>query len=482
MDPQVYKKTHSRIRELNALTEEEEPLYTTMTGSLAECWRFYADSDEYGAAYIPGNRLLLLGPGGRVPAENLPSSIEYFKRTEPYDPTVIPGDIDTVYREVRPDGTVAFWRWVVRGSGDPSALPDGYCPIPNNFYLIDGKGIAVKDIAEIRAGFPNPTREFDVNIGVPESPQSDVLYIGAGNKLVHTKGTGNAIVAYDTAVPGTESVNTFGDTLSVPRLIFNSTGHVSGLSIDSIIIPNTAADTSNDGIVKIGTMATTIGASNDAGTTAPTLQKPYVFVSAADHVHNAKQLKFEGLPGNDVIYKMSETVGFDFYAQMNIGPVSNVNAPDSSLIYSSISQVCSWQADDGIFTPVYVEQTIQNKAINSNTYVNLANLSITKSGLYLVSVSGEIQITANEVSGNAVNVPYEFEGFVRIGGSTSVPRGMVVTGTYTLSVTKTFNVSTIVKVESGTAIIPVEVQIAPRQGQGHIFSVSKATMSAVMLK
>jgi hypothetical protein len=254
------------------------------------------------------------------------------------------------------------------------------------------------------------------------------------------------------------------------------------LSIDSIVIPNTAADTMKAGIVKIGTTATTIGASNDAGTTALTLQNPYVFVSAADHVHNAKQLKFEGLPGNDVIYKMSEPVGFDFYAQMNIGPVSNVNAPDSSLIYSSISHVCSWQDDDSIFTPVHVEQTVQNKAINSNTYVNLANLSITKSGIYLVSVSGEIQITANEVSGNAVNVPYEFEGFVRIGGSSSVPRGMVVTGTYTLTVTKTFNVSTIVKVDNGTVIIPVDVQIAPRQGQGHIFSVSKATINAVMLK
>ena len=132
MDPQIYKKTHKRIRELNGLSDSEiDPLVTSVSPEITAPWYFAADSAEGGTAGIEASRVLILGPQRRVPAENMLSAISYL----PPDGTAVVavdtlaqlpavGSIDKIYRiDHEPGCSVFYVRWVDRDSEDPPYIP-----------------------------------------------------------------------------------------------------------------------------------------------------------------------------------------------------------------------------------------------------------------------------------------------------------------------------------------------------------------------
>ena len=408
MDSEVYKKTHKRIRELNQFDAEgSDPLYDLVLGN-ASVWNFPADTrflDESGAEISPvptdngtlritADKLVVLGPNGKVPAAKLPSYISYVGRAVPLVDPSTPGDVGTVYYV--DDGAIrTYYRYIVKDGGT-----SGYYPIANNLKLADGEGTVVTDARSPSS--PKDTRKIDIALGTPIGTYQNTLGITQSGQLVHGV-SGVSAGSYPGDQP--QSVN-FGDTFTVPVFTVNSTGHVTGVTTASVTVPSTGIDDSGTaGLATVGTTVTSIGSTNDPGHAS-------AGVSAVDHVHDAADLVITNFPvGSPYTYDMSGNVTIDFNQMLGSTNAASVlpNAAPSNGTYvlkANASQQARWVSKNDFFATASISNATSSVSNIDNTDPGILSWSGLVAGrLYLVNLEIGYRIVNPLVSGSADHLP-----------------------------------------------------------------------------
>ena len=327
----VYHKTHRRINELHRLdfvysgsTEDEKISEMVRDGDFAARWELpldYAlaegdsgyDEELDNTLNITGNRLLILGPNRKVPAVFLPSYISYIDAvvtgelvsdTEfEVDGEAVTPDMDKVYFDT---ATTEYYRWV-ESDGNTSK----FYPIPNAYQMVDGDGTTLV----VNSGADH-SRQIDLNVGSPADPYdastADAPLEIYNEQLIH-RTISNYVPVYVSLVgPGINQTPQFtGDEFRIPHFSVTQTGHVydNSSATCTVMMPRTAATTSVQGLVKIGTSATKVSSSSLPGTTSGS---GYLLVSAADHTHSADKITFTFGRGQDIVYDMSADKTVDF--------------------------------------------------------------------------------------------------------------------------------------------------------------------------
>lgn len=497
MDPQIYKKTHKRIRELNGLSDSEiDPLVTSVSPEITAPWYFAADSAEGGTAGIEASRVLILGPQRRVPAENMLSAISYL----PPDGTAVVavdtlaqlpavGSIDKIYRiDHEPGCSVFYVRWVDRDSEDPPYIPR-YAWVATNVPLVQGDGTVISDVV-VRAGLPYATRAVDINIGAPAARDSDILRFSY-QRLVHSKsGVGDS----GASAPGTQTIATFGDTIKVPEYEVDSTGHVKNLTYSEVTMPDTPASTADDGLVMVGQTSDIkqIGSSASIGTANT---DGYMLMAPADHIHTASKLIFTNIPvsGSERLeYQMSTEKTLNML-DLHIYPATNnLSAIDPNMMLTKVAANASqWQSDrTAISTNTYSGTTGYNEIPVDGTSAVMSHISnIAEPGIYLATAELGVFIGMAPVSGTPVNVPFEYACELNMTGD-PITRKFNFSGTHGIPTmisgeyydTQRVTVSALLDLTSANAVdLTAKIQIYGT-GDGRIFMGNCTSFKIVRLK
>ena len=497
MDPQIYKKTHKRIRELNGLSDSEiDPLVTSVSPEITAPWYFAADSAEGGTAGIEASRVLILGPQRRVPAENMLSAISYL----PPDGTAVVavdtlaqlpavGSIDKIYRiDHEPGCSVFYVRWVDRDSEDPPYIPR-YAWVATNVPLVQGDGTVISDVV-VRAGLPYATRAVDINIGAPAARDSDILRFSY-QRLVHSKsGVGDS----GASAPGTQTIATFGDAIKVPEYEVDSTGHVKNLTYSEVTMPDTPASTADDGLVMVGQTSDIkqIGSSASIGTANT---DGYMLMAPADHIHTASKLIFTNIPvsGSERLeYQMSTEKTLNML-DLHIYPATNnLSAIDPNMILTKVAANTSlWQSDrTAISTNTYSGWTGSYVIATDGTSSVMSHISdIAEPGIYLATAELGVFIGMAPVSGTPVNVPFEYACELNMTGD-PITRKFNFSGTHGIPTavsgayydTQRVTVSALLDLTSANAVdLTAKIQIYGT-GDGRIFMGNCTSFKIVRLK
>jgi len=498
MDPQIYKKTHTRIRELNGLPDSEiDPLVTSVSPEITGPWYFVADSTEGDTAGIEASRVLILGPQRRVPAENMLSAISYL----PPDGTAVVavdtmaqlpavGSIDKIYRiDHEPGCSVFYVRWVDRDLEDPPYNPR-YAWVATNVPLEKGDGTVISDVV-VRAGLPYATRAVDINIGAPEARVNDILRISESTtkRLVHSKsGVGDS----GASAPGAQTIATFGDAIKVPEYEVDSTGHVKNLTYSEVTMPDTPASTANAGLVMVGQTSDIkqIGSSASIGTANT---DGYMLMAPANHVHTASNLVFTNIPvSGSLEYQMSGDKTLDML-DLHIYPATNnLNAIDANMMLTKVSANTSlWQPDrTAIATNSYSGGTGTYEIPADGTSVVMSHISnIAEPGIYLATAELGVFIGMAPVSGTPVNVPFEYACELNMTGD-PITRKFNFSGTHGIPTvvsgeyydTQRVTVSALLDLTSANAVdLTAKIQIYGT-GDGRIFKGNCTSFKIVRLK
>lgn len=418
MADESYNQTHKRIRELNGIADSE-PLDYSVSAAITCPWYFVADSSNGDTLGVCANRILLLGPQGKVPAENLRSAISYLPEdgealvvVNTLDDLPEVGSIDKVYRIDHEPGRAPFYmRWAVTESGGTTVSE--YVHIATNVVYRNGEGTVMSD-ADVRTGLPETTRKVDIRVGSPGSVNNTIIDIADGY-LVHSKsGVGDSPVSS----PGVQNVNTFGDGVKILELDVNATGHVTDLGYETVTVPVYGAGTNYGGLVQAGENSDVepVGSALYAG---DAVSVGHILLAAADHVHTASELSFTNLPiqnHSTVTYRMSANTGLNM-TDLNIYPASNMlNTMTDSLLLTKVSPSTSlWNTDRASFesdsymgwTGSYVVNTYYATLGTPTVLSHISNID--KPGIYLATAEVGIYIYTGAVDSAAVNVPYEYD-------------------------------------------------------------------------
>lgn len=497
MDPQIYKKTHKRIRELNGLSDSEiDPLVNSVSPEITEPWYFAADSDEGGTAGIEASRVLILGPQRRVPAENMLSAISYLSPdgtavvavdTLAQLPAV--GSIDKIYRIDHEPGCPVFYvRWVDRDLEDPPYSPR-YAWVATNVPLVHGDGTVISDVV-VRTGLPYATRAVDINIGAPAARDTNILRF-SHQRLVHSKsGVGDS----GASAPGAQTIATFGDAIKVPEYEVDSTGHVKNLTYSEVTMPDTPASTDDAGLVMVGQTSDIkqIGSSASIGTANT---DGYMLMAPADHVHTASKLIFTNIPvsGRERFeYQMSDEKVLDM-RDLHIYPATNnPNAIDANMMLTKVAvNVSQWKSDrTAIATNTYSGSTGYHDIPVDGTSAVMSHISnIAEPGIYLATAELGVFIGMAPVSGTPVNVPFEYACELNMTGD-PITRKFNFSGTHGIPTmisgeyydTQRVTVSALLDLTSANAVdLTAKIQIYGT-GDGRIFKSNCASFKIVRLK
>ena len=415
MDPLVYAKTHTRIRDLREFEADQgDPLGAIVSTDEAKRWRTVFDNEEYenqGLSYgIPLDRVLILSQNRKVPAAYLPSYVAFIGGIvdggtyipNSADPRLFlprPGDPDygnmnLIYKVKRsgvgePD---IFYRYIYL---DPATISDWYevyHSIPVNMKFINGNGTLVSDIIDPSTG--TYSRRIDVNVGAPSAHSSNILALSGGT-LVHT-------LSSSTSQPGSTTAQTpaFGGTFSVPRVTLDTVtpvstaGHVDSMSDSEMTFPSSTATTGSAGLLTIGTNIRPIGYTS-AGTTGSPV------AAAADHVHSMAMLEFEHDGFTLLRYNGTTNLDFDFREILKASlPAAAAATPDTYVLVSNGATTnnqygsTEWKPSDYMFASEFGSAAGTRTALNEQI-AQLCTLSgITAGGLYMVNVDVNVQVTA----------------------------------------------------------------------------------------
>jgi len=408
--------TDERIRELDPLSTDE---LTKVIRSATEAAKWTVPLDhtpatgetDKGTLQIPVSRLGILTASRLVPQSMLPNQVSEIKfgdmdtsgttwvftetstgnKYAAPDPSQVSGatapDIDTVYIDNSPSTEYNQYRFVEAAS--PTTTDVGlFVPIPSDLIMVDGKGTTVTDNKS------DYTRKIDVVIGTPsQEPASgtNMLFVNSNNQLVHST-TGAAGSYGSAATPG------FGQTFNVPSFTVNSTGHITGAEYKTVKIPDTAATSGTQGLVRIGTTAEDIKTSSSGGT--PATSGGYVLVSAADHTHKAYLLT---LSNNNVSggtkYRGTSDVTYDFTNVLKCTlPTSAPTASTNVLTYDGTK--AAWADMETLMVPrlATVTGSISGSTVTYTASDNGNGLSI--------SVSGTTLTLTGAISGHVYHVSY----------------------------------------------------------------------------
>lgn len=375
-------------------------------------------STDKGSKQVPLSRVALLTKStGLVPQSMLPSRIDNvvtgtmsvdcttftsdtspfvkYKATTPRDSGEECPSIDDLYSHW--DSTkkdYQQYRYVPTADIGTASETGSFVPIPSDLVMVDGEGTEVTDV------LANYTRQVDIVIGAPAAG-TGVLEIQSG-KLIHTT-SGVTQSSVPVQFPSlTPTVSNFGDSFNVPKLTVNNTGHVTAGQTVNITIPSTAASyddttvppTSIAGLVKIGTNIQSIKQNLDKGTTAPTQQKPYVEVAAADHVHAAGgslTLQNANAPNGNVVYNGSAGVTYDCTHLLKATLPST--APTDGQILIANNGAAAWENPGSVFTEAYAFGSVVANS-TAATASSVAALSMTNAATKGISFnSGTSSLT-----------------------------------------------------------------------------------------
>ena len=481
MDPIIYKKTHKRIRELNAFTAPQgDPIGSLVCSSEAKNWRAVFDDEEVGddgLSYgIAINRLLMLSPNRKVPAAFLPSSISssdgrihtYQYTAGSTDPreclpqpgTTDYGDMDIIYKvdmsgEGHPD---IFYRYALTAEMTIQYWYEAYHPLSSNLRFANGEGTLVHDNIDSSTGMYS--RQLDVNIGHPVARVGNILTI-SDHKLDHTLSTNvsSTVTVPDiSAWPARVEDADFGDSIYIPTLTVDtpmpgrSTGHVETIVASEVVFPSTAAVGSTVGVIKIGADSDIkpIGTSNSAGTTSTSSSRPYLIAAASNHVHSMRKLTFTNTNASSstIEYNGSADKSYNFNDILKATlPAQPATTNDQLILISTSSSATAWKTADYAF-PTESFNGSGSRITLGGTDSTLCTVSgLTAGYIYLVTVQLDVKVAAGVGSAAVGPVPTTHELLLTVGGIT---KKVNIPGPWAYDVSWTGTVSWIIK-STGTS-------------------------------
>ena len=492
MNQESYLKTHKRISELNPFTAESgDPVHELLVRDSgitegAYLWSAALDSETSSAddtLRLGCERMAFLTPGGKVPARNLPSYISYIRGVDSYENPAHPESIDYVYKSTA-GGHITYYRWYEDADTPANSK---YIPIANNLELVDGDGTRVVD----NPGDGIYTRKVSIEIGEP-APAEQNPKRGSATSVLQVQTSRGALVHTTSGVPaGTypASPNTapgFGGVVKVPVFDVNSTGHVTSVNDSAqtakVTIPSTAADSSDpnnlvQGLVKVGTSASSISGTDDPGTYAPT-PGGYVEVSAYDHTHDASTLTLKNLPHTvngqvsyaDIDYDMASDV------TVSMGDVLHASVPSASpggadcIFDAPTTSTTAWDSvsdywpDNMVYTSGTTEVDAQAKPIGT-----LSDIPVGKP--VLITLNAEISIYAAPDAGSVRNLPDLYTATFTMCG---VSRTVTIPAQYARSMAFPVSLSMIVIPSSSSPVMTVDTAT--------VFSVKVNMLAAKQLR
>jgi hypothetical protein len=412
------------------------------------------------------DNLLLLGPDGKVPARNLPSSISLvegacvevaFDPLDEHSQGWTEGEIDKVYCRTS-DWITTFYRWY---RDDTRAE---YVVIANNLRFIDGVATVVVD--DPSAG--TYTRQVDLVLGTPSvTDAGQPLKLSSAQELTHSL-SGVTAGTYPASQQGTPG---FGGSFSVPSCAVNSTGHVTSADgSPAVTVPDTAASSSAAGLVKIGTDdPVSIDSASGGGHYTPPAGG-YVEVAAYDHKHAAASLTVENLPGFSDVYDMHASVNVELNKVLAASVPASVPGAANLILGATSGTATAWRsaadtwADDRVSTSGTTSVDTQAKPIGT-----LAGLVSGKPAL--VTLNAKISIYASPDAGAVRNLPDFYTATFTM---CNVSRTVAVPAHYARSMAYPVSMSMIV-IPSGTSA-SMTVDTAT------VFSVEVTDLSAKQLR
>lgn len=468
MEQSIWDMTHYRIRDLAQFGEEsEDPLGVLVSNPENKNWAIAIDSmDEvippippdpkYVGKRIGMDRIVVLGPQGKVPAVNMPSCISGCSGVETVTQLPDYGTIDKVYRLENENEPDKFYRWVEDVSAEsPSPKTGSFVPIVCNYEMKSGKGTTISDSPD--SGY---TRQVDLNITAPSSPEANVLSSEVATGLSHTKsGVGDSGAVFPSGQITTGS--NFGDSVYVQNVTCNATGHVTALTETAVTYPSTAALVTTPGLVEIAMpdsvqdsparshIQPITGAEHSSPGTITPPAGEYVYLAPADHVHSAATLTFANLRDStgavDIEYNMAHDVTFNMKDVLHILPPTSIPASDMVLVSTMTAGGTAIWDDFSMTTRTCNSNGHSFVVVGTNTSL-ITNQSspfqVIENTIYSVTATIQVKITEGLGLNNPANVPKCYVCIIDIGG---VTRKFNIPGSYTFSLPYTLNVNCLYK-------------------------------------